>query len=67
MYNCIHRCSSWSPILRARGGLLVNKVRTLLQWDSEAVGGLFSQTLYLSTYDCISVKSADGGKTEISF
>ncbi len=32
-----HRCSSWSPILRARGGL-VNKVRAL-QWDPEAGGG----------------------------
>ena len=36
----LHRCSSWFPILRARGGL-VNKVRTLLQWDPEArVGSL---------------------------
>ncbi len=36
-----HRCSSWSRILRARGGGLVNKVHTLLQWDSEARGEVF--------------------------
>ncbi len=42
--------SCWSQISRARGGL-VDKVRTLLQWDPEARwGGLYSQTPYLSTY-----------------
>ncbi len=37
-----HRCSSWSGILSAGGGpSLINKVRTLLQWDPEARGGGF--------------------------
>ena len=55
---CFHRCSSWAPILRAGGGVLVNKVRTLLQWDPEArEGDLYCQTPYLSTYDCFSLFS----------
>ena len=47
-----HRCSSWSLILKARGGGLVNKVRTLLilQWDPEATQARRgSHTPYLST------------------
>ncbi len=39
IYN--NRCSSWSQILRAKEGGLVNKVRSLLQWDPEAKGGVF--------------------------
>ncbi len=45
-----HMCSSWCPILRARGGgFLVYKVCMLLQWNPEASGS-FSQSPYLSTY-----------------
>ncbi len=42
------------PDFEGLGGGLVHKVRTLLQWDLEARGGvLYSQTPYLSTYGCL--------------